>query len=113
MPYKLAISLSVLWASCLMTAMADETRWQQYNEAGVEAHQRGDYAVAVNQFQLALKEAEDFGEEDPRFANTTLMCHCDDGEPNCHLRVLGKDFKKTKNLRIKYEMIQLYVGCRR
>ncbi len=37
MPYGLAITLSVLWVSCMATVMAEETRWQQYEEAGAEA----------------------------------------------------------------------------
>ncbi len=69
MPYRLAITLSVLWVSCVTTVMAEETRWQQYEEAGAEAYDRGDYAEAASAFQFALKEAEDFG-EDPRFATT-------------------------------------------
>jgi tetratricopeptide (TPR) repeat protein len=50
--------------------MADETRWHGYMNAGAEAYQRGDYAEAVRQTQFALKEAEAFGEEDPRFAQS-------------------------------------------
>ncbi len=68
MPYKLAISLSILWASCVMTVMADEARWLQYVTAAMEADQRGDPEEAIRQSQFALKESEDFGEEDPRFA---------------------------------------------
>ena len=67
-PHKLAVILSVMCISCVMTVMAAETRWQQYQNAGTEAYQQGDYSEAVRQIQLALKEAEDFGEEDPRFA---------------------------------------------
>ena len=54
----------------MTTVMADEVRWRQYYDAGMEAYQRGDYAEAVRQTQFALKEAEDFGEEDPRLATS-------------------------------------------
>ena len=70
MPHKLAVALSVMCISCVMTVMAAETLWQQYQNAGTEAYQQGDYSEAVRQIQLALKEAEYFGEEDPRFATT-------------------------------------------
>ena len=38
--------------------------------AGKVAYQRGDYEEAVEQAKAALKEAEDFGEHDPRYATT-------------------------------------------
>ena len=70
LPRQLPISLSVLLLPCVITVTADEARWRQYIEAGKEAYQRGDYAEAVRQTQFAVKEAEDFGEEDPRFARS-------------------------------------------
>ena len=39
-------------------------------ESGAAAYQRGDYEEAVGQTMEALKEAEDFGEQDLRFAMT-------------------------------------------
>ena len=39
-------------------------------KAGVEANQQGDYTEAVKQIRFALEEAEEFGEEDPRFAQS-------------------------------------------
>ncbi len=50
--------------------IADEAQWEQYMRAGEAAYQRGDYEEAVGQTKAALKEAEDFGEQDPRFATT-------------------------------------------
>ena len=70
LPRQLTISLSVLLLSCVITVMADEVRWQQYMEAGQEAYKRGDYSEAIRQTQFVLKEAEDFGEEDTRFAHS-------------------------------------------
>ena len=50
--------------------IAHEARWEQYMRAGKVAYQRGDYEEAVGQTKAALKEAEDFGEQDPRLATT-------------------------------------------
>jgi tetratricopeptide (TPR) repeat protein len=47
-----------------------ETQWKQYMDAAGAAYQRGDYEEAVGQTKAALKEAEDFGEQDPRLATT-------------------------------------------
>ncbi len=56
-----------LWPALVI---ADEARWEQYMRAGVAAYQRGDYEEAVRQTTTALQEAENFGEQDPRFATT-------------------------------------------
>ena len=56
-----------LWPALVI---ADEARWEQYINAGVAAYQRGDYEEAVGQTEAALKEAEDFGEQDPLLAIT-------------------------------------------
>ena len=58
---------SWLWPALVI---ADEARWEQHLDAGEAAYQRGDYEEAVRQSKAALKEAEDFGEQDPRFATT-------------------------------------------
>ena len=65
-----------LWPALVI---ANEARWEQHMRAGVAAYQGGDYEEAVKQTEAALKEAEDFGEQDPRFADTlqglaTLYC---------------------------------------
>jgi len=56
-----------LWPALVI---ADEARWVQHMRAGVAAYQRGDDEEAVGQTEAALKEAEDFGEQDPRLAST-------------------------------------------
>ncbi|MGH8548840.1 MAG: hypothetical protein ACRERU_09625 [Methylococcales bacterium] len=40
----------------------------RYIQAGTSAYQRGDYVEATKQFESALNEAQDFGEQDSRFA---------------------------------------------
>ena len=56
-----------LWPALVI---ADEARWVQHMRAGVAAYQRGDDEEAVGQTEAALKEAEDFGEQDPLLATT-------------------------------------------
>ena len=56
-----------LWSALVI---ADEAQWEQHIRAGLAAYQRGDYEEAVGQINAALKEAEDFGEQDPRLAMT-------------------------------------------
>ena len=49
---------------------AAEAAWGAYIRDGTSAAQRGDYAIATKQFQLALKEAELFGTQDPRLVRS-------------------------------------------
>ena len=42
--------------------------WETYNNAGIEAYERGNYAEAEKQWLASLKEAETIGPEDPRLA---------------------------------------------
>ncbi len=66
-PLVLLLVPLLLWSALVL---ADEARWEQYLRGGEAAYQRGDYEKAVGQTKAALKEAEDFGEQDPRFAVT-------------------------------------------
>ena len=54
-------------------------RWDKYIDAGGKAYEQGKYAEAEKQFTAALKEAENFGEQDPRLAtslnNLALVYH--------------------------------------
>ena len=56
-----------------------DTGWDKYNAAGEKAYQQGHYEEAENQFVVALKEAEEFGGQDPRLAtslnNLALVYH--------------------------------------
>ncbi len=58
---------SWLWPALVI---ADQARWEQHLDAGEAAYQRGDYEEAVGQTEAALKEAEEFGEQDPLLATT-------------------------------------------
>ena len=49
---------------------AQETSWEKYNEAARRAYQQADYAEAEKLLKAALKEAENFGEQDPRLATS-------------------------------------------
>ncbi len=65
----LVLLLVLLWVLAAL-GCTDETQWEQHILAGMAAYQRGDYEEAVSQTRAALKEAEDFGEQDPRYATT-------------------------------------------
>jgi len=65
----LVLLLVLLWVFAAL-GCTDETQWEQHLEAGFAAYQRGDYEEAVGQTEAALKEAEDFGEQDPLLATT-------------------------------------------
>ena len=60
--------LGILCLACF--AVAQETAWEKYNRAGIEAARRGNYAEAEKQWSAALQEAEKFGPEDPRLAQS-------------------------------------------
>ena len=56
-----------LWS---VAAIADEYLWKKYNQAGIAAYRQGNYTEAVKQLEAALKEAEQFGERDPRLGSS-------------------------------------------
>ena len=49
---------------------ADEATWNRYLDAGTAAYRKRDPDEATRQFEFALKEAEGFGDDDPRLATT-------------------------------------------
>ena len=61
--------LVLLWAFWC-AGCSDTALWEQHMRAGATASQRGEYEEALRQIELALKEAEVFGEQDPRYATT-------------------------------------------
>jgi len=52
----------------LIQARTQEIQWRKHLAAGAKAHQEGRYSDAVNSFQVAAKDAEAFGPQDPRLA---------------------------------------------
>jgi tetratricopeptide (TPR) repeat protein len=54
----------------LIQARTQETQWRKHMAAGAKAHREGYYFDAVNSFQAAVKEAEAFGQQDPRLATS-------------------------------------------
>ncbi len=65
MPARLILALVAL---SLLTACA-QTSWEEYNDAGVQAHEQARYAEA-EELYLAALEAESFGEQDTRLSTT-------------------------------------------
>ncbi len=62
--------LLVLGVVCVASrAVAQETSWEKYNEAGMEAYAQGRYAEAEKHWKAALKKAEKFGPNDSRLAS--------------------------------------------
>ena len=59
----------LLWP---VSTAAQETAWEKYMGAAATAYQQGDYAEAEKQFKIALKEAEQFGDQDPRLGMSLL-----------------------------------------
>ena len=51
-------------------ALAQANLWEEHINAGVEAYQLGDNREAEKQFFAAVGEAEKFGPEDPRLAQS-------------------------------------------
>ncbi len=54
----------------MVAASAQETRWDSIMAGAAKAYQQADYAEAEKLFLGALKEAEKFGEQDPRLATS-------------------------------------------
>ena len=51
-------------------ALAGEAEWKTHMDAGESAYGAGDYRAANARFEAALREAESFGANDPRLADT-------------------------------------------
>ena len=43
-----------------------QASWEEYQQAGEAAYNRGDYATAQRMFLAAVREARNFGPQDPR-----------------------------------------------
>ncbi len=65
-----AILAAALLSSPAFVGAADETTWTRYLDAGTAAYRKRDADEATRQFEFALREAEGFGEQDPRLATT-------------------------------------------
>ena len=57
-----------LWP--MVAASAQETRWDSIMADAVKAYQQADYAQAEKLLLAARKEAEKFGNQDPRLATS-------------------------------------------
>ena len=81
----------LLWPAC---TLGQETAWQRYMEAAGEAYQQGNYVEAEKQSLAAVQEAEKFGPDDLRLAqslNNLAVLYRDQGryaEAECGLTVL-------------------------
>src|SRR5881397_2766317 len=51
---------------CMVWTLPAQASWEAYQQAGEEAYSRGDYATAQRMFLAAVREARDFGPQDPR-----------------------------------------------
>jgi hypothetical protein len=51
---------------CIAWALPAQASWEAYQQAGEAAYNRGDYATARRMFLAAVREARDFGPQDPR-----------------------------------------------
>jgi hypothetical protein len=58
--------LLVCMGWCMLWMPSAQASWEEYQQAGEEAYSRGDYATAQRMFLAAVREARDFGPEDPR-----------------------------------------------
>ena len=61
------IACLILWPAFVS---AQETSWDTTNAAGLKALNEGRYSEAEELFSSALRMAETFGEQDPRFATS-------------------------------------------
>ncbi len=64
LPGLLSLALSVAHA------IAGPDEWQKHMDAAVEAFVASDYAEAGKQYEAAVNEAEAFGADDPRLAES-------------------------------------------
>ena len=51
---------------CMVWTLPAQASWEAYQQAGEAAYNRGDYATAHRMFLAAVREARNFGPQDPR-----------------------------------------------
>ena len=61
-----ALAATVVVVGCSKPPLA----WETYRDAGKQAHAEGRFGEAEAQFQAAIEKAEEFGKEDPRYAES-------------------------------------------
>ncbi len=66
----LLVGLVCLAAAAVAYAFLQGGPWETYTDAGDKAYPQGNYPEAEKQWSAALKEAEEFGPEDPRLATS-------------------------------------------
>ena len=64
---------SLLLAACVASLPAQDPAWDTQMEAGAAAFDAGRYVEAEQHLNAALKEAEQFGRDDPRLAASLLL----------------------------------------
>ena len=70
MPKRLCLLVACCVLLASTQASAQSTPWETSTAAGLEAYQQGRYGEAEKYLSAALKEAENFGPEDPRLATS-------------------------------------------
>jgi tetratricopeptide (TPR) repeat protein len=68
--WLLMLLLMMTAGGCAASRRANPTAWQHAYNAGRTAYERGHYARAEKLFAAAVKEAEQFGGNDPRLARS-------------------------------------------
>jgi hypothetical protein len=58
--------LLVCMGWCMVWTLPAQASWEEYQQAGEAAYNRGDYATARRMFLAAVREARHFGPQDPR-----------------------------------------------
>lgn len=58
--------LLVCMGWCMVWTLPALASWEEYQQAGEAAYNRGDYATAQRMFLAAVREARNFGPQDPR-----------------------------------------------
>src|SRR5262245_37509843 len=58
--------LLVCMGWCMVWTLPAQASWEEYQQAGEAAYERGDYATAQRMFLAAVREARNFGPQDPR-----------------------------------------------
>ena len=61
-----SVWLLVCMGCCMVWTLPAQASWEEYQQAGEAAYNRGDYATARRMFLAAVREARNFGPQDPR-----------------------------------------------
>jgi hypothetical protein len=81
---------------CMVWILPAQASWEEYQQAGEAAYNRGDYATARRMFLAAVREARNFGPQDPRLDISLNKLELLRVTPGAHSQASARPQRVTK-----------------